>query len=721
MDEVRSLSFQAHSAHHDINAGHYPGTFATHPLIKLFLVDFCFVGAWEQRTCGDLFPDPFSRHTLQLLSILVQFTEPVANGENLFARLFLDKETAAEALTIFTVEEMTERILHVVDTYYNINDLTVFYYAPNLNESGVLEPVKMLVEYRPELVQDAVFSEIREFELDEDMPLGPMNTSFDDAKTFLNHSDTITLRFVLLDDVTSTQFGLAPMSWTIDVLFTNMGGIFSAEIWTVRHIRSAQFLHKLGFIPATIIAVSIISLGLGIKATYSVYGVLMRTRHAWKAVPQPMIRQAWKEVNPPGVLPVYLWSEIPLSVKLDFFSSWNTMECVGELCLIIGCVIGFILDHGLPVSDQSRLFIGAGSMILCINFIKYLEFWKKFSALVMTLQGSFLRNVRFVISVFPLYMGFLVCGYVMFSPYSPYFESISVTAVTLFALINGDDTHAIFRNLWENYPYPKISQAYLFSFDLLFITLVLNVFLYIIEDAYQAAAYWINGAGEKLSRSHRHMRADMPLPKNWIPRPGSVEFDVPTLFRILEKAQALLQGVHDAEALDPAAPGFEHSDDGSSQILLGNEDSKDSMDNFLAVDLRSRARKKKTTIQETTDDEFNELHASDDDHGHVSTKSPVERISTSLKTSGIPSTTPPVSLAIKASEQESEEDVSTPSMLQVAIENAVAQSQIAFQRQVEENMRTMQEEYSLRLQKEVAALVQRSLATQFRAASKDSK
>lgn len=56
--------------------------------------------------------------------------------------------------------------------------------------------------------------------------------------------------------------------------------------------------------------------------------------------------------------------------------------------------------------------------------------------------------------------------------------------VSLFALLNGDDIHAIFLDLEHNYPWVIVTRAYLYTFILLFITAVLNVFIFIIEDGY---------------------------------------------------------------------------------------------------------------------------------------------------------------------------------------------------------------------------------------------
>jgi len=46
-----------------------------------------------------------------------------------------------------------------------------------------------------------------------------------------------------------------------------------------------------------------------------------------------------------------------------------------------------------------------------------------------------------------------------------------------------------FEQLNENYPYPIVPTIYLYSFIALFITAILNIFIFIIEDSYHAAKY----------------------------------------------------------------------------------------------------------------------------------------------------------------------------------------------------------------------------------------
>src|SRR5689334_6297227 len=69
------------------------------------------------------------------------------------------------------------------------------------------------------------------------------------------------------------------------------------------------------------------------------------------------------------------------------------------------------------------------------------------------------------------------------------FKDLMFTSITLFALLNGDDIRATFQDLGENYPYPIVPVVYLYTFIAFFITVILNIFISIIEDAYHSAKF----------------------------------------------------------------------------------------------------------------------------------------------------------------------------------------------------------------------------------------
>ena len=58
-------------------------------------------------------------------------------------------------------------------------------------------------------------------------------------------------------------------------------------------------------------------------------------------------------------------------------------------------------------------------------------------------------------------------------------------SVTLFALLTGDDIHQTFADLvLLGYPIVFVSRIYIYSFVTIFITSVLNVFIFIIEESF---------------------------------------------------------------------------------------------------------------------------------------------------------------------------------------------------------------------------------------------
>lgn len=68
------------------------------------------------------------------------------------------------------------------------------------------------------------------------------------------------------------------------------------------------------------------------------------------------------------------------------------------------------------------------------------------------------------------------------------FRNLDEAAVTLFALLTGDDIHDTFSDIIDGaYPVPIVSRLYIYTFVTIFITSVLNVFIFIIEDSFHVA------------------------------------------------------------------------------------------------------------------------------------------------------------------------------------------------------------------------------------------
>ena len=98
--------------------------------------------------------------------------------------------------------------------------------------------------------------------------------------------------------------------------------------------------------------------------------------------------------------------------------------------------------------------------------------------------------MTYCVSVLPLYAAFVVFGVLNFGPYSEKFTNVGKTIISLFSLLNGDDIYPTFTEIEDNqYPHPWVSRAYIMIFVTTFITSVLNVFIFIIEDSYRVAKH----------------------------------------------------------------------------------------------------------------------------------------------------------------------------------------------------------------------------------------
>ena len=126
----------------------------------------------------------------------------------------------------------------------------------------------------------------------------------------------------------------------------------------------------------------------------------------------------------------------------------------------------------------------------CINITRYFELNRQFALLINTLRMSFTRVFTFTISVLPVFFGYLLLGVACFSNFSDRFSNIDEVAVALFAIANGDEIHATFFDLAENYPWLWFSRLYLYTFLILFILAILNIMIFLIEDAFSAAKTW---------------------------------------------------------------------------------------------------------------------------------------------------------------------------------------------------------------------------------------
>jgi len=179
------------------------------------------------------------------------------------------------------------------------------------------------------------------------------------------------------------------------------------------------------------------------------------------------------------------WKKLPIHTKLRFFNMWFIITIIGNICNISGSLYDLIVDEEGEVTHAERFLIALGTLLAWVNMVRYLEFDKKYTVLLSTLQRGIPNVMRFTVGVFPIFMGFALFGLLYFAETSGRFSSFGEVCVTLIGLQLGDDIQGTFR---QSETELIISRIYLFAFLFISIYAIANIFIAIMEEAFSFSA-----------------------------------------------------------------------------------------------------------------------------------------------------------------------------------------------------------------------------------------
>jgi len=184
----------------------------------------------------------------------------------------------------------------------------------------------------------------------------------------------------------------------------------------------------------------------------------------------------------------YRHEEFTINDKLNFLSFWLVLIAASDISTIAGSILKITLDwlEYPELYTTCSLCFGLAVLFSWIGILRYLGFMKGYNTLLITLKTAFPTIIRFIMCVAIIYLGFTVCGWIVFGPYHVKFRDLSVTSECLFALINGDDMYATFSGMDDSdLLIWYFSKIYLYVFISLFIFVVLGLFIGIIADTYE--------------------------------------------------------------------------------------------------------------------------------------------------------------------------------------------------------------------------------------------
>lgn len=181
--------------------------------------------------------------------------------------------------------------------------------------------------------------------------------------------------------------------------------------------------------------------------------------------------------------------EFTFSDYQEFVSLWFFVIMTSDSLTIIGSIYKMVIDQrDSDYYNACSIFLGTAVLLVWIGLLRFLGYSKKYNVLLVTLKAATPSVLRFFVCVSLLFVGFMLCGWIVLGPFHPKFKTLTITAECLYSIVNGDDLFNTYAKIKEMKT-PTItwifSKIYLYIFIALFIYVVLSLFIGIIGDTYE--------------------------------------------------------------------------------------------------------------------------------------------------------------------------------------------------------------------------------------------
>ncbi|XP_066124864.1 mucolipin-2 [Saccopteryx bilineata] len=170
----------------------------------------------------------------------------------------------------------------------------------------------------------------------------------------------------------------------------------------------------------------------------------------------------------------------------EFINGWYVLVTISDLMTIIGSILKMEIQvKNLTNYDLCSILLGTSTLLVWVGVIRYLGYFQKYNVLILTMQASLPKVLRFCACAGMMYLGYTFCGWVVLGPYHNKFVALNTVSECLFSLVNGDDMFATFAQIQQKSVLVWLfSRLYLYSFISLFIYMILSLFIALITDSY---------------------------------------------------------------------------------------------------------------------------------------------------------------------------------------------------------------------------------------------
>jgi len=372
-----------------------------------------------------------------------------------------------------SINETVKAIRTFVSLYYSLKNDSIDFYeytGPDFNSPS---PIELNVVHYLQVEKNPDLMEVYETYNITPTDLGPFDANYGALQEFF--SDLIQMSadfhiYTVLFNPNDQIYYLWKVTQTYD--FTFRGGKIALSLLLEKHIDQVnrgsvaryifQFWNNI-----CIIILSIVSQYISFTAISRAF---------------VQFQQVFGEKY--GIGYIVEWKKVNWRTKIKFLNTWFIVTVIGNFFNTLAAILGLLELTGFKDDATGDVINGFGCMMAWVNMTRYFEYNYKYYLLILALRRCTLNILRFLISIFPVLLGFSFFGLSVFCIVYRFGDHSNVMA-TLFSFINKDEMLGTFKSIFH--VNQIASRVYLYSVVLIFTYVTLNIFIFIVHDAYEFA------------------------------------------------------------------------------------------------------------------------------------------------------------------------------------------------------------------------------------------
>ena len=468
---------------------------------RKFAKDQMFLNPLEKYAIYNKFPFVLVLHIFLVIFLMYQLISNMTeNEEGRYFKHFLyeiflplddsnagkDKTgfTYQQHLYIYTIDELKDIINKSLTNYFDIENIAIENITHMYkNSTGAASSPEMYVDYLRDKIGELPGQLSFELSLDD---FGPLNDN-ENAKKFINNITNFKILYHLMTIFPSNNNNNKEqkcIGHEIEQIysFENSAIIDLYLKYNKVACSDKNYIADIFWSEIMIIILAIISL------LHTYFHVVKRYKYYWiykkeesKKYNEKKEGDKLKEVfEKEDVIFNYLVTrKKPADKKYKIVDIWTIVALIGNAMQIIGAILTICDPY--QFNSLTGFITSMGTVMALLIFIKYMDNLGSCSIIYETIKRGVPPSLNYLIGVLPAFLGYAILGKCIFWR-SEFFSTLTNAIASLYALMNGDSVYFIFDDLIKNHYF--FGTIYCYSFCIMFIVIVMNIFLGIVGEAF---------------------------------------------------------------------------------------------------------------------------------------------------------------------------------------------------------------------------------------------